>query len=60
VIFFNEFAVDANALGLADYFSIVKQPVDLSLVASKLGKRKYKLLKHVSIVKFCALCDSVS
>jgi hypothetical protein len=59
VIFLNEFSVDANALGLADYFSIVKQPIDLSLVASKLGKRKYKLLKHVSIAMFCALCDAV-
>ena len=40
-------AVDADSLGLSDYFSIVKQPMDLSLVATKLEKRKYKLLKQV-------------
>jgi hypothetical protein len=44
-------AVDADSLGLADYFTIVKQPMDLSLVASKLDKRKYKLLKQVRSLK---------
>ena len=39
--------MDADSLGLSDYFSIVKQPMDLSLVATKLEKRKYKLLKQV-------------
>ncbi len=41
-------AVDADSLGLADYCTIVKQPMDLSQVATKLDKRKYKLLKQVS------------
>ena len=31
----------------ADRYSFVKQPMDLSLVATKLEKRKYKLLKQV-------------
>ncbi len=43
----DDVAVDAVSLGLSDYFSIVKQPMDLSLVATKLEKRKYKLLKQV-------------
>ena len=49
----NYAAVDADSLGLADYREIVKQPMDLSLVASKLEKRKYKLLKQVRILCIC-------
>ena len=44
-------AVDADSLGLADYCTIVKQPMDLSQVATKLDKRKYKLLKQVRSLK---------
>jgi hypothetical protein len=48
VIISHEYAVDAKSLGLADYLTIVQQPMDLSLVAAKLDKRKYKLLKQVT------------
>jgi hypothetical protein len=55
----DDLAVDAHSLGLSDYFSIVKKPMDLSLVATKLEKRKYKLLKQVGNIIQLDFIDSL-
>jgi hypothetical protein len=53
----NDVTVDADSLGLSDYFSIVKQPMDLSSIASKLEKRKYKFLKQVQSMMIICCVD---